>query len=95
MSKAFDVLSLQFVLRADSRDGRRHLLRTGEPTLLGFGEDTPEYPFLLGSYCRQAEAHLRAKGWLDQAYIYWFDEPNAGQHPYLQNGFNKLKQYLS
>ncbi len=64
-----------------------------EPNLRGFGEDAPEYPLLLGSYCRQMEAHLRAKGWLDKAYIYWFDEPSEDQFPYLQNGFNKLKQY--
>ena len=64
-----------------------------QPNLQGFGEDTPEYPLLLGSYCRKMEAHLRAKGWLDKAYIYWFDEPSEDQFPYLQNGFNKLKQF--
>ena len=64
-----------------------------QPNLRGFGEDAPEYPLLLGSYCRQVEAHLRSKAWLDQAYIYWFDEPAADQFPYLQNGFNKLKKY--
>ncbi len=64
-----------------------------QPSLLGFAEDTPEYPLLLGSYCRQIEAHLRAKGWLDKAYIYWFDEPSEKQYAYLQNGFNKLKRY--
>lgn len=64
-----------------------------EPSLLGFGEDEPEYPLLLGSYCRQMEAHLRAKGWLESSYVYWFDEPSADQYPYLQNGFNKLKKF--
>lgn len=64
-----------------------------EPKLLGFGEDAPEYPLLLGSYCRQVEAHLRDRGWLDKAFIYWFDEPSEDQYPYLQNGFSKLKQY--
>jgi hypothetical protein len=64
-----------------------------QPSLLGFGEDAPEYPLLLGSYCQQVEAHLRDKGWLDKAFIYWFDEPSEDQYPYLQNGFNKLKQY--
>ena len=64
-----------------------------QPSLLGFGEDSPEYPLLLGSYCGQIEAHLRAKGWLDKAYIYWFDEPNEGQYAYLQNGFGKLKRF--
>jgi len=64
-----------------------------KPNLQGFAEDDPEYPLLLGSYCRQMEAHLRAMGWLDKAYIYWFDEPSQSQYPYLQNGFRKLKEY--
>jgi Glycoside hydrolase 123, catalytic domain len=64
-----------------------------QPNLLGFGEDAPEYPLLLGSYCRQLQAHLRAKGWLDKAFVYWFDEPSEDQFPFLQRGFSKLKRY--
>ncbi len=62
------------------------------PSLLGFGEDTPEYPLLFDSYCRQLEAHLRDQGWLDEAYVYWFDEPSADQYPFVMNGFAKLKR---
>jgi hypothetical protein len=63
-----------------------------EPQLLGFTEDTPEYPFLFDSYCRQLEAHLESRGWLDAAFVYWFDEPSPDQYPFVQNGFNKLKR---
>ncbi len=62
------------------------------PRLLGFDEDTPEYPVLFDSYCRQLEAHLETKGWLDQAFVYWFDEPSADQYPFVMNGFAKLKR---
>jgi hypothetical protein len=62
------------------------------PNLLGFDEDTPEYPVLFDSYCRQLEAHLLAKGWADEAFIYWFDEPSADQYPFVMNGFAKLKR---
>lgn len=62
------------------------------PQLLGFGEDTPEYPILFDSYCRQLEVHLAAKGWDDDAFIYWFDEPSADQYPFVMNGFAKLKR---
>lgn len=62
------------------------------PNLLGFAEDTPEYPVLFDSYCRQLEAHLEVKGWLDEAFIYWFDEPSADQYPFVMNGFAKLKR---
>lgn len=62
------------------------------PSLLGFDEDTPEYPVLFDSYCRQLEAHLVAKGWADEAFIYWFDEPSTDQYPFVMNGFAKLKR---
>ena len=62
------------------------------PALLGFTEDTPEYPVLFDSYCRQLEDHLKAKGWLDESFVYWFDEPSADQYPFVMNGFNKLKR---
>lgn len=62
------------------------------PNLLGFGEDTPEYPVLFDSYCRQLESHLQAKGWIDEAFIYWFDEPSGDQYPFVMNGLAKLKR---
>ena len=63
-----------------------------QPELLGFGENTPEYPVLFDSYCSQLEKHLAAKGWLDEAFIYWFDEPEPSQYPFVMNGFAKLKK---
>jgi len=62
------------------------------PNLLGFDEDTPEYPVLFDAYCRQLEAHLAANGWIDRAFIYWFDEPSPDQYPFVMNGFAKLKR---
>lgn len=62
------------------------------PNLLGFTEDTPEYPILFESYCRQMEAHLAEKGWLDKAFVYWFDEPLPKDYAYVMNGFAKLKK---
>ncbi len=64
-----------------------------EPTLLGFKEDEPEYPIILESYCRQMEQHLGEKGWIDEAYVYWFDEPSPDQYAFVMNGFDKLKRY--
>jgi len=64
-----------------------------EPSLLGFKEDDPEYPIILESYCRQLEKHLAEKGWLDEAYVYWFDEPSPDQYAFVMNGFEKLKRY--
>ena len=64
-----------------------------EPVLQGFKEDDPEYMILFGSYCTQLEKHLAEKGWLDESYVYWFDEPSPEQYPFVMNGFNKLKQF--
>jgi hypothetical protein len=63
------------------------------PNLLGFREEDPEYALLMASYGRQLEDHLRARGWLDRAFVYWFDEPSADQYPFVMNGFAKLKRY--
>jgi hypothetical protein len=62
------------------------------PQLLGLGEDTPEYPLMFDSYCRQMQAHLTEKGWLDEAFVYWFDEPSPDQYAFVKNGFDKLKK---
>jgi hypothetical protein len=62
-----------------------------EPELLGFGEDTPHYKAMFGSYCSQIQEHLRQKGWLDEAFVYWFDEPDPKDYPFVGNGFAKLK----
>ena len=62
-----------------------------EPQLLGFAEDTPHYKVLFNSYCTQLQEHLRRKGWLDEAYVYWFDEPAPKDYEFVMNGFAKLK----
>ena len=62
-----------------------------EPELLGFKEDTPHYKAAFNAYCLQLQEHLRQKGWLDEAYVYWFDEPAPRDYEFVMNGFRKLK----
>ena len=62
-----------------------------EPELLGFKENTPHYKAAFTAYCQQVQEHLRAKGWLDEAYVYWFDEPEPRDYQFVMNGFAKLK----
>jgi hypothetical protein len=69
--------------------GTYHSIR--QPSLLGFGEDDAEYKIMFDSYCGQLEEHLAAKGWLDEAYVYWFDEPSPDQYGFVMNAFEKLK----
>ena len=62
-----------------------------EPKLHGFGEGTREYTLAFTAYAKTFEAHLREKGWLDEAFVYWFDEPLPRDYEFVMNGFRKLK----
>ncbi len=45
------------------------------------------------AYLGQLESHLREKGWLDEAFVYWFDEPDPKDYAFVSNGFAKLKRW--
>ncbi|MCS6949814.1 MAG: DUF4091 domain-containing protein, partial [bacterium] len=59
----------------------------------GFRAGTPEYERLWGDYVRQVEAHLREKGWLEKAYVYWFDEPEPRDYDFVIEGMRRLKRH--
>ncbi|MGD0091019.1 MAG: glycoside hydrolase domain-containing protein [Planctomycetota bacterium] len=59
----------------------------------GFKVGTEDYERLLGDYLKQIEAHLREKGWLDKAYIYWFDEPDKKDYPFVIEVMDRLKRH--
>ncbi len=63
-----------------------------EPSLLGYEAETPEYKAAFTAYCRTLQAHLRSKGWLDEAFVYWFDEPAPRDYAFVNKGFARLKQ---
>jgi len=64
-----------------------------EPRIGQFGEQTPEYQALFASYVRQLEQHLRERGWLKMAYVYWFDEPAPKDYEFVRRGMERLKKY--
>lgn len=65
-----------------------------DPMLLGFPESSSEYRAAFAAWCRLAETHLKAKGWLPDAYAYWFDEPDPKDYDFVMNGFGKLKRHF-
>lgn len=67
---------------------------TYAPALLGFGADSPEYPVLLERYARALETHLAERGWLDEAFTYFFDEPSRDQYAFVKAGFDRLHAVL-
>ncbi|MCK5806432.1 MAG: hypothetical protein KAI66_26605, partial [Lentisphaeria bacterium] len=64
-----------------------------EPSLLGFPEDTPQYQTAMKNYLGMVQAHLAEKGWLEEAFVYWFDEPAPKDYEFVMNGFRRLKTH--
>ena len=64
-----------------------------EPKIAGFPEGHPAYETLLARYLKGIEDHLREKGWLKMAYVYWFDEPDPKDYAFVMNGFRKIHKF--
>jgi len=64
-----------------------------DPQLLGYPEQSETYQHAFATYASALEQHLREKGWLDEAYVYWFDEPDPKDYAFVMNGFRKLKTH--
>lgn len=60
----------------------------------GYGPDTPEFDALMSRYGKKLEDHLAARGWLDKAYVYWYDEPEEKDYPIVKEGAARLKRYF-
>ena len=58
----------------------------------GFRQGTPEYDRLLGQYLSLVEKHLEEKGWLGKEYIYWFDEPDPENYPFVREGMMAIRR---
>ncbi len=63
-----------------------------EGSFCGFRQGTPEYDALLSQYLKQVESHLAANGWLGREYIYWFDEPDPKDYPFVREGMLNIRR---
>jgi hypothetical protein len=52
----------------------------------GFAQGTAEYDYLMKKYLTMVQDHLEDKGWLGREYVYWFDEPNTENYPFVREG---------
>ncbi|MGE5532017.1 MAG: glycoside hydrolase domain-containing protein, partial [Bacteroidota bacterium] len=57
-----------------------------------FPQGTPEYSRLFKDYMMQLQTHLEQNGWLDKAFIYWFDEPEPSDYEHCRSTFQMLKE---
>jgi hypothetical protein len=89
---AFDELGFTaFRLRLQGMGGGTfHSRRKGN--FAGYEQGTPEYERLFGQYCRTIQDHLEQKGWLDEAYIYWFDEPAPQDYDFVKEGMELIRR---
>jgi hypothetical protein len=63
-----------------------------EGMFAGFRQGTTEYDALLSQYLRQVEDHLAKNGWLGREYIYWFDEPDPKDYPFVREGMLNIRK---
>ena len=61
----------------------------------GFRQGTPEYDHLLSMHLGQVQEHLAANGWLGKEYIYWFDEPDPKDYPFVREGMLNIRKNAS
>lgn len=54
---------------------------------------TEGYERLFGEYVGQVEAHLAEKGWLEKAYLYWFDEPEPKDYDFVREGMEVVHRH--
>jgi hypothetical protein len=64
--------------------GNFHAQRRG--VFGGFPQGYAEYDYLMGKYLSMVQDHLEKKGWLGKEYVYWFDEPNKENYPFVREG---------
>ena len=70
--------------------GNFHAQRRG--VFCGFTQGTAEYDYLMKQYLTLVQDHLEEKGWLGKEYVYWFDEPNTENYPFVREGMEIIQQ---
>jgi hypothetical protein len=70
--------------------GTFHARRAGR--IGPYVQGTPEYEKLMASQGHQLVEHLKAKGWLDRAYCYWFDEPAPKDYQFVADGMDLIQR---
>ena len=58
-----------------------------------YRQGSAEYDRIVGEYLHALQEHLRAKGWLDEAYAYWVDEPAPEHYENVQYGMRLLDEW--
>ncbi|MBN1819008.1 MAG: DUF4091 domain-containing protein [Sedimentisphaerales bacterium] len=80
-----------FLLRLEGTGGGTFHSRS--PGRIGpFEQGSPGYRTAFAGYCGAIQRHLQDKGWLGKEYVYWFDEPEPKDYPFVIDGMNEIKR---
>ena len=71
--------------------GNQHQRR--EPQICGVKRDDPRYERIMQEYLKKYVQHLREKGWLKYAYVFWFDEPYGRDYEFVSQGMSTVRKY--
>lgn len=82
-----------FTIHIPGLGGGRHP-HYDQGSFLGYAAGTPEYDRLMTEFGRILEQHLADNNWLRKAYVYWYDEPEVEDYPFVQQGMERLKRYF-
>jgi len=93
MAKAIDHYGFNSFRLAVSGLGSGDFTRQIPPRLNGLSEEDPRYKASLQRYLGEIQRHLKEKEWLDEAYVYLFDEPGTADYPFVNQQYSKLAQY--
>jgi len=78
-----------FRLRLDGLGGGMYQSR--RPGRIGqFRKGSREHEISFGRYAGTVQEHLKRNGWLDKAYVYWFDEPSEKDYEFVQKGMELI-----
>lgn len=61
--------------------------------ICGVKRGDPRYERIMKEYLEKFVGHLREKGWLKYAFVYWFDEPNGQDYDFVSAGMATVKKY--
>ena len=93
MAHAFDTYHFNaFRLNVDGLGGGNSISHKRR-SIGGVHAGDARYDVRMKAYLGGIERHLRERGWLDKAVVYWFDEPDAKDYQYVKSGFDILRRY--
>ncbi|MBR6586568.1 MAG: DUF4091 domain-containing protein [Kiritimatiellae bacterium] len=67
--------------------------RHKEPQICGVKRGDPRYERIMQEYLKKYVQHLREKGWLEYAYVFWFDEPYGRDYEFVSQGMATVRKY--